>query len=86
MNGDSCGGQDGDDSGAVSGLSSEETAQCRSTGLLAGRLAEARAAGICLGAGPLENDRVPALSSEAFVDWVFALTLTLASDVADQHL
>jgi hypothetical protein len=72
MNGDSCGGQDGDDSGAVSGLSSEETAQCRSTNML--------------GAGPLENDRVPALSSEAFVDWVFALTLTLASDVADQHL
>jgi hypothetical protein len=54
--------------------------------LLAVRLAGARAAGICLGAGPLENGRVPALSSEAFVDWVVALTLTLASDVADQHL
>jgi hypothetical protein len=54
--------------------------------LLAGWLAGARATGICLGAGPLESGRVPALSSEAFVDWVFALTLPLASDVADQHL
>ena len=54
--------------------------------LLAGRLAGASAAGICLGAAPLESGRVPALSSETFVDWVFALTLPLASDVTDQHL
>jgi hypothetical protein len=36
MNDDSCGRQDGDDSGAVSGLSSEETAQYRSTSFAGG--------------------------------------------------
>jgi hypothetical protein len=54
--------------------------------LLAGKLSEARAARICPGAGPPAGGREPALSSDAFVDWVFALTLPLASDVADQHL
>ena len=54
--------------------------------LLAGRLAGAERPEYCLDAGPLESGRVPALSSEAFVDWVFALTLTLAFDGADQHL
>ena len=85
MNRDPCGRQDGDDSGAVPDSPARKRRNAELSTLSAARLAGARAVGLCLGAAPLEISRVPALSSVAFVDWVFALTLTSTYDHQEQY-